>query len=78
MGFLPLSQHVMLGMRMVVPAYRDVLALPSLLGVHGCLERARCACDPATQTFYCGPASRVGYASEAHQWMQAMRHHPGT
>src|SRR5207249_4481430 len=30
--------------------------LPSILGLHGCLERARFAFDPATDTFYFGPA----------------------
>ena len=50
------------------PRPEHVSALPSLLGVHGCLARARCACDPATETFSCSPASPVGSASEAHQW----------
>jgi hypothetical protein len=38
-------------------SYEGVPELPSILGLHGCLERARFAFDPATDTFYFGPAS---------------------
>jgi hypothetical protein len=31
--------------------------LPSILGLYGCLERARFAIDPFTETFYFGPTS---------------------
>jgi hypothetical protein len=37
-------------------SYEGVPALPSILGLHGCLERVRFACDPHTDTFYFGPA----------------------
>src|SRR5262249_34594757 len=40
--------------------YENVPELPSILGLHGCLERARFAFDPATDTFYFGPASPAG------------------
>jgi hypothetical protein len=36
-------------------SYDSVPELPSILGLHGCLERARFAFDPATDTFYFGP-----------------------
>jgi len=42
------------------PLPENVPELPSLLGLHGCLERARFAFDPASDTFYCGPASLAG------------------
>jgi hypothetical protein len=35
----------------------SVPELPSILGLHGCLARVRFAFDPATDTFYFGPAS---------------------
>ena len=38
-------------------SYESVPELPSILGLHGCLERARFAFDPSTDTFYFGPAS---------------------
>jgi hypothetical protein len=38
-------------------SYESVPELPSILGLHGCLERVRFAFDPATDTFYFGPAS---------------------
>ena len=38
-------------------SYEGVPELPSILGLHGCLERVRFAFDPATDTFYFGPAS---------------------
>jgi hypothetical protein len=38
-------------------SYEAMPELPSILGLHGCLERARFAFDPATDTFYFGPAS---------------------
>jgi hypothetical protein len=38
-------------------SYEGVPELPSILGLHGCLERARFAFDPVTDTFYFGPAS---------------------
>jgi hypothetical protein len=31
--------------------------MPCLLGLHGCLERARFAVDPRTEQFYFGPAA---------------------
>ena len=37
--------------------YENVPELPSILGLHSCLERVRFAFDPATDTFYFGPAS---------------------
>jgi hypothetical protein len=37
-------------------SYDSVPELPSILGLHGCLERTRFAFDPATDTFYFGPA----------------------
>src|SRR5262249_37410680 len=43
-GFLHDPSHVMLGMRRFCAGPENVPALPSLLGVHGCVERARCAC----------------------------------
>ena len=36
-------------------SYESGPELPSILGLHGCLERVRFACDPATDTFYFGP-----------------------
>jgi hypothetical protein len=38
-------------------SYEGVPELPSILGLHGCLERVRFAFDPATDTFYFGPIS---------------------
>ena len=38
-------------------SYEDVPELPSILGLHGCLERVRFAFDPHTDTFYFGAAS---------------------
>jgi hypothetical protein len=38
-------------------SYESVPELPSILGLHSCLERVRFAFDPATDTFYFGPAS---------------------
>ena len=38
-------------------SYEGVPELPSILGLYGCLERVRFAFDPATDTFYFGPAS---------------------
>ena len=38
-------------------SYEGGPELPSILGLHGCLERARFAFDPVTDTFYFGPAS---------------------
>jgi hypothetical protein len=40
--------------------YENVPELPSILGLHSCLERVRFAFDPATDTFYFGPASPAG------------------
>ena len=40
--------------------YENVPDLPSILDLHSCLERVRFACDPATDTFYFGPASLAG------------------
>jgi hypothetical protein len=37
-------------------SYEGVPELPSILGLHGCLERVRFACDPHTDTFYFGSA----------------------
>src|SRR5262245_15393302 len=68
-GFLPLPLRSCWACAWLCPRPENVPALSSLLGVHGCLERARCACDPATEPFSCGPASPVGSAAEAHQWM---------
>jgi hypothetical protein len=38
-------------------SYEDVPELPSILRLHGCLDRVRFACDPHTDTFYFGPVS---------------------
>jgi hypothetical protein len=38
-------------------SYEGVPELPSILGLHGCLERVRFAFDPVTDTFYFGPTS---------------------
>jgi hypothetical protein len=38
-------------------SHEAVPELPSILGLHGCLERVRFAFDPHTDTFYFGPAS---------------------
>ena len=38
-------------------SYEGVPELPSILGLHGCLERVRFAFDPHTDTFYFCPAS---------------------
>jgi hypothetical protein len=41
-------------------SYENVPELPSILSLHSCLERMRFAFDPATNTFYFGPASPAG------------------
>jgi hypothetical protein len=38
-------------------SYEGVPELPSIMGLHGCLERVRFAFDPVTDTFYFGPTS---------------------
>jgi hypothetical protein len=38
-------------------SYEGVPELPSILGLHGCLESVRFAFDPVTDTFYFGPTS---------------------
>src|SRR5215813_11984797 len=49
------------------PLPENVPELPSILGLHGCLERARFAFYPASDTFYYGPASQARIALREHR-----------
>jgi hypothetical protein len=55
--FAEAGEDLMIETTAFVPgaSYESVPDLPSILGLHGCLDRLRFAFDPLTDTFYFGP-----------------------